>query len=114
MKIKTVLTVLLILCFVGSAAVAIQNEGSKEIKLDGGKKGAVSFPHHMHQNTIEDCNVCHSLFPKSKGAIKESIAKKKLKKKQIMKKTCLKCHRANKKAGEAHGPTKCSSCHVKE
>ncbi len=114
MKVKIVLAVLLILCFVGSAAVAIQNQGGKEIKIDGGKKGAVSFPHHLHQNTIGDCNVCHSIFPKSKGAIKDLIAQKELKKKQVMNKTCLKCHRANKKAGKDHGPTSCSACHVKE
>ena len=113
MKVKIILTVLLILCFVGSAAVAIQNQGGKELKIDGGKKGDISFPHHMHQDAIGDCNVCHSIFPKSKGAIKDLIAQKELKKKQVMNKTCLKCHRANKKAGKDHGPTSCSACHVK-
>jgi len=114
MKVRVVLTILLIFCFVSSLAIAMQNHGDKEIKIDGGKKGTISFPHHMHQDTIKDCNVCHSIFPKAKGAIKDSIAQKKLKKKQVMNKTCLKCHRAKKKAGEDHGPTSCLACHVKE
>ena len=114
MKVRVMLVVLLIFCFVSSVAIAVQNQGSKEIKIDGGKRGAVNFPHHMHQDEIGDCNVCHSIFPKFKGAIKESIADKKLKKKQVMNKTCLKCHKDNKKAGKDHGPTSCSACHVKE
>jgi len=97
----------------GTTAVAVQNRGNKEIKIDGGKRGSVSFFHHMHQNMIKDCSVCHSLFPKSKGAIKNTIAEKKLKKKQVMTTVCLKCHKDYKKAGKAHGPTKCSACHVK-
>jgi hypothetical protein len=42
-------------------------------------------------------------------AIKNGI----IKKKQLMTKTCLKCHRDNKKAGKAYGPVKCSGCHIK-
>ena len=114
MKVRVILAILLLFCFVSSLSIAMQNHGDKEIKIDGGKKGAITFPHHLHQDTIGDCNVCHSIFPKKKGAIKNSIAAKMLKKKQVMTKTCLKCHRANKKAGKNHGPTKCSACHVKE
>ena len=114
MKIRVVWTVLLIFCFISSAAVAVQNQGSKEIKLDGGKKGPISFAHHLHQDIVGDCNVCHSIFPKEQGAIKDLIVQKELKKKQVMNKTCLKCHRAKKKAGEDHGPTACSACHIKE
>jgi hypothetical protein len=113
MKVRVVLAILLIFSSMVTVAIAVQNIGSKDISIDGGKKGDVSFPHHMHQNTIGDCNVCHSFFPKSKGAIKDSIALKKLKKKQVMNKACLKCHRANKKAGKAHGPTKCAMCHMR-
>jgi hypothetical protein len=113
-KVKTGLAVLLIFCFVSTVAVAVQNQGSKELKIDGGNKGDINFPHHLHQDTIGDCTVCHSIFPKSKGAIKDLIAQKELKKKQVMNKTCLKCHRANKKAGKDHGPTSCSACHVKK
>lgn len=113
MKVKKFLAALLILCFVGSAAVAAKNQGGKEFKIDGGNKGDVSFPHHLHQDIIGDCNVCHSIFPKSKGAIKDHIAKKILKKKQVMKESCLKCHKEKRNAGEAHGPIKCAACHKK-
>ncbi len=111
MKIKIVW--ILMFCFVSAAAIAVENKGGREIKIDGGKKGAIIFSHHMHQDTIGDCSVCHSIFPKSKGAIKDAITQKKLKKKQVMKKTCIKCHKAMKKAGKDHGPTSCSACHVK-
>lgn len=113
MKKRVILAVLLIFCLISTAAIAVQNRGSKEIKIDSGKKGAVCFSHHLHQDIIQDCNLCHSIFPKEKGAIKDAIARKKLKKKQVMNKTCLKCHREMKKAGEDHGPTSCSACHVK-
>jgi len=76
-------------------------------------KGNVYFPHHMHQDNIKDCNVCHNLFPQQAGVIQDLKNLEKLKKKQVMNKKCLKCHRAKKKAGEKTGPTSCSKCHLK-
>lgn len=94
-------------------AFAEQNKGAEKINLDGGSRGTVEFPHHLHQAAIEDCNACHLVFPKNKGSIKSLKEKKELKKKQVMTKTCLKCHRTMKKAGEKTGPTRCSACHIK-
>ena len=113
MRARTIMMILIIMLFTGAFAFAVQNKGTKEIKLDGGNRGAIDFPHHMHQSTIGDCNACHDVFPKTPGAIKGLIEQKKLKKKQVMNKTCLQCHKAKKKAGEKTGPTKCSACHVK-
>ena len=114
MRVKIfVMVVLTTAFFIIGIAVADQNQGSESINLDAGRKAAVDFPHLLHQTAIGDCNVCHSSFPKTAGAIKDLIEQKKLKKKQIMNKTCLKCHKAKKKAGEKTGPTKCSVCHVK-
>jgi len=113
MKARTIVAIFIIIVFAGGLAFAVQNQGAKDIKLDGGKKGVVGFPHHQHQNAIGDCNVCHNIFPKTAGIIKDLKEQKKLKKKQVMNKTCIKCHRAKKKAGEKAGPTKCSQCHVK-
>ena len=113
MKARTIVVILIIIIFTVAVAVAVENQGAKDIKLDGGKKGVVDFPHHLHQNAIGDCNACHNIFPKTAGIIKDLKEQKKLKKKQVMNKTCIKCHKTKKKAGEKAGPTKCSQCHVK-
>ena len=114
MRVKIfVMVVLTTVVFIIGIAVAGDNQGAENMDLDAGRKGTVDFSHFLHQTTIGDCNACHSSFPKTAGAIKDLIEQKKLKKKQIMNKTCLKCHKAKKKAGEKTGPTKCSVCHVK-
>ena len=113
MKARTIVVILVIIIFAGAIAVAVQNQGAKYIKIDGGKKGVVDFPHHLHQNVLGDCNACHDIFPKTAGIIKALKKQKKLKKKQVMNKKCVKCHKEKKKAGKKAGPTKCSQCHVK-
>ena len=113
MKARTIMVILIMIFFTGAFAIAVQNEGEKDIKLDGGYRGAIDFPHHLHQSAIGDCNSCHDIFPKTAGIIKDLKEQKKLKKKQVMNKTCIQCHKAKKKAGEKTGPTKCSACHVK-
>jgi hypothetical protein len=92
---------------------AVQNEGAKDIKLDGGDRGVVDFPHHVHQNAIGDCKACHDIFPQTKGIIKNLKLQGKLKKQQVMNKTCIKCHREKKKAGIKTGPITCMKCHAK-
>jgi len=108
---------MVLFCLIGltfSVAVAVaHNNGKKEIILHGGKKGNITFPHHRHHDIVTDCMVCHKDFPKEPGALQASKKAGALKKKQVMNKTCLKCHRARKKAGEAYGPVSCSGCHVK-
>jgi len=103
----------LIVFIVPVAIVFAQNYGKKEILIDGGKKGNITFPHQTHQNSINDCMVCHVSFPQEEGALTKSKKTGVLKKKQVMNKTCLKCHRNSKKAGKAYGPVKCSGCHIK-
>ncbi|MCK5542082.1 MAG: cytochrome c3 family protein [Desulfobacterales bacterium] len=107
-----VMVVLTAIFFIIGIAVASENQGAEKINFDGGNKGAIDFPHHLHQVAIGDCNACHSSFPKVEGAIKDLKEQKKLKKKQVMNETCIQCHKAKKKAGEKTGPTKCSACHV--
>lgn len=113
MKAKIIGVIIGIVFLTGAIAVAVQNHGAKDIALDSGKKGEVNFPHYLHQDTIGDCNVCHDLFPKTAGIIKNLKEQKKLKKKQVMNKTCIKCHKAKRNAGEKTGPIRCSKCHVK-
>lgn len=97
-----------------SVAAAEMNNGAEQMMLFGGSRGKVPFPHRMHQDNLNECGSCHSIFPQLSGAIEDMKAKKKLNKKQVMNKLCLKCHRAEKKAGNKSGPTTCSTCHVRE
>jgi len=96
------------------SAVPAENKGAAEIKLAGGETGAVPFPHHRHQEKLEDCNICHSFYPQKTGVIEELKAQGKLQKKQVMNKLCIKCHKEKKQQGLAAGPTTCTKCHMKE
>ncbi len=100
--------------FFGPAILfADQNQGRKEISLYGGKSGTILFPHHTHQKSVTDCQVCHLSFAQKEGALEAAKKSEALKKKYVMNKICLKCHRALKKAGEKSGPTSCKKCHTK-
>ncbi|MBW1893549.1 MAG: cytochrome c3 family protein [Deltaproteobacteria bacterium] len=100
--------------FAVAGTVADQTKGAKELKLNGGSKGEVSFTHFKHQERLGDCNICHSFFPKSPGAVEALKQKGDLKKKHIMNKLCIKCHKAEKKAGKSYGPVTCSKCHIRK
>jgi hypothetical protein len=54
------------------------------------------------------------MFPKELGVIDKMKAEKTLKKKQVMNKACIACHKAYKKSGKDHGPTSCKECHIKK
>ena len=110
---KIVLLMTLFTVF-GVFAYANQNKGAKEITMFGGKRGEVPFTHAKHQERLGDCNVCHSLFPQSTGAVEALKKKGDLKKKHVMNKLCVKCHRTEQKAGKPYGPVACSKCHVKK
>ena len=99
---------------VALSAVPAENKGAAEIKLAGGETGAVPFPHHRHQEKLKDCNICHSFYPQKAGVIEELKAQGQFKKKQVMNKLCIKCHKEKKQEGLASGPTTCAKCHIKE
>jgi cytochrome c-type protein NrfB len=90
---------------------ADQNKGPETIVLDGGSKGKVTLPHLTHQNTLKDCNACHTVFPQKTGSIQSLKSEGKLGKKSVMNKLCIACHRAEKKAGKPSGPVSCFDCH---
>jgi hypothetical protein len=114
MKLKTIVLVIIGMMLAAAMVVAEQNKGAKELELSGGSKGKVSFPHHEHQEVLKaDCNVCHKDFPQVAGSIGKLKKEGKLKKKQIMNKQCIACHKEKSKAGEKSGPTSCSKCHKK-
>jgi hypothetical protein len=94
-------------------ATAIQNKGAAQIAIDGGERGAVTFPHHRHQEKLGDCNICHSMFPQEPHVIERLKKEGQLARKQVMNKLCIKCHKAEKSAGNAAGPVTCSKCHQK-
>jgi hypothetical protein len=96
------------------SAAPVENKGAAVIRLAGGERGTVDFPHRRHQQKLNDCDICHSLFPQKAGIIEELKAQGKFKKKQVMNKLCVKCHRQKKREGIKAGPTMCARCHHKE
>jgi len=92
----------------------VENKGAEEIVIPSGKRGDVPFPHRQHQDKLQDCNICHGLFPQIPGSINTLKAEGKLASKQIMNKQCVKCHREKRQAGEPSGPISCNTCHDQE
>ena len=107
----------IVTAMVAAMALSVQaqvNVGADQMALNGGSKGPVPFPHRDHQKKLEDCSICHSVFPQEKGSIDKLKAEGQLQKKQIMNKLCIKCHKAEKTAGKAAGPVTCNQCHAKD
>ncbi len=113
MRIKVCLLSLFFLLSVIAVGMAVENKGAAQMSLTGGTQGMVAFPHHQHQTRLGDCQVCHSAFPQENGAIDKMKKEGKLKSKAVMNKQCIKCHRAEKKAGNPSGPLTCLKCHKK-
>jgi len=98
---------------VSAGPVRSANNGAAEMLIEGGSRGKIPFPHRTHQEVLGDCNKCHDLFPQETGAITRLKKSGDLKKKQVMNKSCVKCHKTMKKGGAKAGPTTCSKCHVR-
>jgi hypothetical protein len=96
------------IAFMTCIAFAGENQGAANIVLEGGKTGKVPFPHGQHQIAIEDCRVCHNIFPQTQGSIQLLKEEDKLRKKQVMN-HCTGCHRKKKQAGDKTGPVTCRS-----
>lgn len=80
------------LMLAASVSLAELNTGDEAMILPGGKPGDVAFPHKLHQDVLQSCDACHSMFGQQAGAIKALIAEGKLKPKQVMN-FCTDCHR---------------------
>jgi hypothetical protein len=106
------LAVFLVAVFL-DAPVSAADRGAPQITLFGGSSGKVPFPHAQHQERIKDCTVCHSLFPQKTGAMEKMKAEGTLKPKKVMNLQCIRCHRADKRAGKPYGPVTCKTCHIK-
>lgn len=89
------------------------NKGAKEETIPAGSQGDVKFPHELHQQSIQDCKLCHDLYPETPNAISGLKQKGALKPKQVMNQQCVKCHNAKRAAGVKAGPVICSQCHGK-
>jgi hypothetical protein len=114
MHIKLTLTIIaIILIFtIPCLSASEQNQGSENMVIEGGRLGKVPFPHHIHQNTLNNCNYCHNLFPKTLNSIEKLIDEGKLKKKEVMN-NCRECHKQKAENNEKAGPTNCKGCHKK-
>lgn len=105
---SSVIFFLIILCtFVYSE----METGEAVMELPSGKRKSVIFPHKTHQETLDDCAICHKLFPMEKSAIRSLIKKGALKKKIVMNQ-CKGCHKALAKEKKNTGPTSCKACHT--
>jgi hypothetical protein len=116
-RIFLLLSMAMLMVAAGSQATsgtATENKGAAEIKIPGGTRGPILFPHHLHQDKLGDCGICHSVFPQKAGIIEELKEQGKLKKKYVMNKLCIKCHRQKKREGLKAGPTTCAKCHIRE
>ena len=114
-KIITILSIAAVLV-AGFSATLLANpeqvdKGADKMELDSGRLPAVPFPHHLHQDKLNDCSVCHGMFPQSRGAIKELQDQGKIKKQEVMNKNCIACHKERKRAGKPSGPLSCTDCH---
>ena len=98
-------------CF--TVTVHASEQGPAAITIFGGSRGAVPFPHAQHQARLMDCNICHSAFPQEADAMKKMKEKGALKPKKVMNLQCIKCHKADKRAGKPYGPVTCNTCHIK-
>lgn len=99
--------------FLSTISLAVENKGAENIQIDGGSRGEVPFTHRSHQDRLADCNVCHTLFPQESQSLAKLKETGQLKPKDVMNKLCVKCHKAEKKAGNNAGPTTCSQCHIR-
>lgn len=113
MRTKTLLIFIIAVFFMTTLGIAIENKGTNDKDLFGGQNGKVPFPHRLHQNKLGGCNDCHSVFPREQGAIENMKKTGTLQAKEVMNKLCIKCHKAEKQAGNKSGPLTCSKCHVK-
>jgi cytochrome c-type protein NrfB len=112
MKAKLIIFLMLGFSIFSFATVVGQNKGAERIVIKGGKLGDVPISHHLHQNAIRDCNICHTLFPQVAGSIEKLKAEGKVKKKEAMDQ-CVACHKKQATTGGKALPTKCSECHKK-
>ena len=113
MRIKKWVAGIILSVFISAIGLAVENKGAEKIQIDGGSKGKISFQHRKHQDRLGDCNVCHTMFPQESQSLARLKKNGQLKRKYVMNKLCVKCHKAEKKAGNKAGPTKCSKCHIR-
>ncbi|MDX1632895.1 MAG: cytochrome c3 family protein [Thermoanaerobaculia bacterium] len=110
-------------------AVAVAHHGPEEIVIDEAvdKKSAVTFPHWVHQDAVEECTTCHhkqeNLTPETADEMEVEACSSchldpedeapSMREMSIRKNPfhvgCIDCH----KEQEA-GPTKCADCHPSE
>ena len=112
MKRQTKVVILIAGFFLVSTLLWAQNKGAREITISAGITGDVTFKHKLHQDSLVDCNLCHTLFNQTKGIIQKLKDEGKLEKKKVMNQ-CQKCHREKANAGLKAGPVTCKGCHVK-
>ena len=111
MKRKGIILILVFFIFSPLTARGL-NKGAATMVLQGGKLGNAPFSHHLHQNAVGDCTICHTLFPQVAGSIDKLKAEGNLKKREAMNQ-CVECHKKEATTVGKALPTKFSECHKK-
>lgn len=106
----TIALLLLVMAFATVVMASDEYKGAENLVLQGGQFGNIFFPHKKHHGVLNDCNLCHNLFPKIKGSIARLKAKGSLRRRQVMGQ-CTSCHFARLRKGQKAGPTSCGGCH---
>ncbi len=113
MKSASVLALVLVSIVCSAAVLAVElNQSVDEMVLKGGRFGNVPFGHKTHHAAINDCTMCHDLFPKARGSIARLKSEGRLYRRQVMNQ-CTSCHFDRAKKGKKTGPTRCGGCHRK-
>jgi len=103
---KNLITVLVMVAFVGLAANVIANNGPEEVKFEA-SPGTVTFNHAKHQGSVADCTTCHHNGTEAGSCRSCHDGAKAPLMKDAAHKVCKDCHKSS------NGPTKCKDCHVK-
>jgi Class III cytochrome C family len=107
-----------ILVLVSVGVIAEVAKGPENMTLNKWltKKSPVAFPHKGHQDRME-CNICHHKAEENETPAActtchlQEAEGEQVKFNDAFHKSCRDCHKAEKKKGNATGPTKCAQCH---
>ncbi len=111
MKQLLALTVVIVILFACTTAIATTTETSKPATPSvieyPTKLGMVTFDHNKHQHAA-DCLSCHHTGDHKKCKSCHGIGKETLSAKNAYHKQCKDCHNKSEQ-----GPTKCKQCHIR-
>jgi len=107
-----------IACFMLAGVVlAATDEIPETVTFEGGRKGAVEFPHVAHHDAGLECITCHHNMSAEQEIPDQACrechtADSEVKAMKAFHNNCIPCHRDENKENDLNLPTKCNECHV--